>query len=247
MFGLAENDAYDAECAGESARQASPSPRLVAVPVPGVQPDRYGQRRGPNMPAIVIILLVHAVIIGALIQVRYHVIRRSEAKLAVMNLTPPPPPPPASAEPPPPTQPKVVSPPPLVQVPAPPMQIVTTPDPQPRPTPVAIQVKAAPAGPPAPPSTVQSSDLSTQMISGKPPRYPIESRRKREQGTVLLSLTLGLDGGVSAVSIAQSSGFSRLDDAARDAVRKWRWAPTYRNGQPVYVRGVVEIPFVLQG
>lgn len=75
----------------------------------------------------------------------------------------------------------------------------------------------------------------------------MESRRKREQGTVVLSLTLSVDGGVSVISVAQSSGFDRLDDAALRAVRKWRWAPTVRNGQPVMVRGQVEIPFVLQG
>ncbi len=90
-------------------------------------------------------------------------------------------------------------------------------------------------------------DLSAQMVSGKPPRYPIESRRKREQGTVVLALTLGLDGAVESLTIARSSGFSRLDDAARDAVRKWRWRPMIQQGQPVKVKGVVEIPFVLQG
>lgn len=89
--------------------------------------------------------------------------------------------------------------------------------------------------------------MGTKMVSGKPPRYPIECRRKREQGTVLLSLVVGVDGGVQTISIARSSGFASLDDAARDAVRKWRWEPTVRNGQPVMVRGVVEIPFVLQG
>src|SRR3546814_8719568 len=30
-------------------------------------------------------------------------------------------------------------------------------------------------------SVVQGGDLGAQMIAGKPPRYPVESRRKREQ------------------------------------------------------------------
>ena len=92
----------------------------------------------------------------------------------------------------------------------------------------------------------QGGDLSAQMIAGKPPRYPIESRRKREQGTVVLTLTLGIDGAVDSIAISQSSGFARLDEAARDAVRKWRWSPVVRNGQPMRVKGVVEIPFVLR-
>jgi periplasmic protein TonB len=61
-----------------------------------------------------------------------------------------------------------------------------------------------------------------------------------------LAVTLGIDGAVESLTIAQSSGFSRLDAAARDAVRTWRWKPTIRDGQPVKVKGVVEIPFVLR-
>ena len=51
---------------------------------------------------------------------------------------------------------------------------------------------------------------------------------------------------MESLSIAQSSGFARLDNAARDAVRGWRWKPVMRDGQPVRVKGVVEIPFVLR-
>ncbi|MEJ7927411.1 energy transducer TonB [Sphingobium sp. AN641] len=214
-------------------------------------PGRYGAGRAINLPVIVMIVLIHVVAITAMIQVRQHVIKAREAKLTVVNLTPPPPPPAQEAPPPPPTKPEVVAPPPIVQTPRPPVQIATTPDPAPRPTPVAFtSTIVAPAAPPvmaAPPNTVQAGDLSARMLSGKAPRYPIESRRKREQGTVILSLTLGLDGRVASISITRSSGFPRLDDAARDAVRGWRWAPTVRGGTPVMVKGVVEIPFVLQG
>ena len=104
-----------------------------------------------------------------------------------------------------------------------------------------------PAALPAPPSLIQAGDLGTQMVSGKPPRYPVESRRKREQGTVVLALTLGVDGTVESIAINRSSGHARLDTAARDAVRGWRWQPTIRGGQPVRVRGIVEIPFILRG
>jgi len=220
----------------------------IAVPV-----ERYGARRGPNLPAIAAILVVHALLIGALIQVRNHVVRAEEAKLTVVNLSPPPPPPAAEAPPPPPSQPQVVAPPPIVQTPVPPVQIATTPDPVPAPSPVAV---SAPPSPPAPvsaapaataaPSTIQVGDLGTQMLSRRMPRYPMESRRKREQGTVILSVIVGLDGGVESIGIARSSGFSRLDDAARDAVKHWRWHPIIRDGSAVRVKGVVEVPFELR-
>jgi len=92
---------------------------------------------------------------------------------------------------------------------------------------------------------VQATDLMARMVAGKPPRYPIESRRKHEEGTVLLSLVLGLDGSVQRISIARSSGFERLDKAALQAVRDWRWQPMMRNGAPITVQGVVPITFEL--
>lgn len=124
---------------------------------------------------------------------------------------------------------------------------------------VAPAVTAAPQVPPAPapapprpaappaPAQVAGGDLSSTMIEGNPPRYPIESRRKREQGTVVLALVLGTDGKVADIRVTQSSGHARLDAAALSAVRKWRWSPTLRDGTPVLVRGTVEIPFVLVG
>ena len=208
-------------------------PSLSSTPIRlDAAPARYGARSGVNVPAILVILLLHAVIIAALVHARHHVHRVREARLSVVNLMPPPPPPSAKAPPPPPHS-RIVAPPPLVKVPPAPVPTVAT-------TPTIV--------PPAPPEPTEMAggDLGTQMIAGKPPRYPVESRRKREQGTVLLALTLGLDGAVESLSIAQSSGFARLDNAARDAVRGWRWKPVMRDGQPVRVKGVVEIPFVLR-
>ncbi|GAY22639.1 MULTISPECIES: energy transducer TonB [Sphingobium] len=246
-------DGYVEEAADDA---IVPSP-AVPLSVPSVTvrfedaPARYGARRGPNVPAILVIVLLHAVLIAALVQVRHHAQRVREARLSVVNLMPPPPPPPSAEAPPPPPQTKIVAPPPLVKVPQPPAPAVaTTPEivpPAPPAPPVAL------SSPPAPPaasmgsSLVQGGDLGAQMIAGKPPRYPVESRRRREQGTVVLALTLGLDGAVENLSIAQSSGFPRLDNAARDAVRGWRWKPVMRDGQAVRVKGVVEIPFVLRG
>ncbi|MDE0945465.1 MAG: TonB family protein [Sphingobium sp.] len=216
-----------------------------------VAPGRYGARSRPNVLAIIAIILVHILLIGALMHVRSHVLRAREAKLTVVNLTPPPPPPAAESPPPPPSAPQVVVPPPIVQTPVPTPTVQTAPEPVPVSVPAPTMAVtpgpvAAIAAPPASPSIVQGGDLGTQMVAGKPPRYPIESRRKREQGTVVLTLTLGLDGAVDSIAISQSSGFARLDKAARDAVKGWRWNPLIRDGQPVRVRGVVEIPFILR-
>ncbi|WP_252217111.1 energy transducer TonB, partial [Clostridium sp. CMCC3677] len=74
----------------------------------------------------------------------------------------------------------------------------------------------------------EGGDLSSKMISAKPPSYPLESRRLHEEGTVVLAVLLSAEGQVAGISIAQSSGSDRLDQAALAAVRKWRWAPVFR-------------------
>jgi protein TonB len=147
---------------------------------------------------------------------------------------------------------KPVIPPPVAVV-TPPPQIVLPPQPA---APQVAQVEVAKPAPPAPQVTPAApvargpenlGELSAKMIAAKPPRYPVDSRRAHEQGTVVLSVLLSTDGRVSDVSIARSSGFARLDRAALDAVRDWRWSPLMRDGNPVMVRGVVTIPFILQG
>mgnify|MGYP001584239947 len=64
---------------------------------------------------------------------------------------------------------------------------------------------------------------------------------------MLLELLLATDGTVQDIRVLRSSGYSRLDSTAIDAVRRWRWSPTRRDGKAMQVRGTVEIPFVLAG
>lgn len=225
-----------------------PTAEVISFPA-SPKHSRYGEGRGFSTRALILTILLHAVIIVLLLGVRQHVEQRDEARLISINLTPPPPPAPAQeqkASQPERNQPAVAAPRPLLQInpaPAPVIPVAINPEPAP---PVAEPVVASP-GPPAPPSVIEGGDLGTRMVSGQPPRYPMESRRQREQGTVVLSLTLGLDGRVEQISVSRSSGFERLDRAALDAVRKWRWEPVRRDGQALKVRGLVEIPFVLQG
>ncbi|TVV70453.1 energy transducer TonB [Sphingomonas solaris] len=238
---------------GGEARFRASFPALVDAP-PHVPPPapavRYGDQRRPNFTAIGTVLALHAVLLVGLVKADVIPLHRKAPPPLVVDLIaePPAPPPPPSATPEPvvqqvqPPQPTIVSPPPLVATPAPPPQVAIVAE---APPPQAVVVAAAPRV--AAVSAPVSVDLSTKLVSGKPPRYPIESRRHKEQGTVVLRLTLGLDGGVEAISVAQSSGFDRLDQAALDAVRRWRWSPTVQGGQPVQVRGMVPIPFVLQG
>lgn len=218
----------------------------VAAPADHVPAGRYGQKSF-NPSAIAITVALHVALLAGLLGVRQVVTHKEEQRLTVVDLSmPPPPPPPPAAQKTPPPKVAVVVPTPKLQLAQVAPPVVTLPEPPPEPAEVAVPQPAPPA-PLAPPSVVSGGNLGTRMVAGAPPRYPIECRRKREQGTVVLALTVGIDGAVSAIAIARSSGHEALDKAALAAVRKWRWSPTMRDGKPVMVKGQVEIPFVLQG
>jgi protein TonB len=240
-------EAREAEFPDEAVAYREPGkPAAMAAAASGGQPSIYGAKP-VNWTAIAIVIVVHAAMLAALLSLNVISIKRDAPKAIVVKLIPMPPEPPMQELP---VQPQKVKPQPSpIVVPPPimrmvnvaPSPVITTPDPPP-----VRAVVVAPA-PPAPTGPVSASDLSSTMVSAKPPRYPIESRRKHEQGTVVLTVLVGMDGTVANVSIAKSSGFPRLDSAALEAVARWRWSPTTRNGQPVMVKGLVDIPFVLTG
>lgn len=240
--------------AGETRREAGFRASFPSPPAPASAPEsqaepvesaRFTTSRRPNLGAIGAVALIHAGLFAALIQMNVIPIKKTPVAPLVVDLIAEPPPPPAAppeqeVAPVNPVQPVIVSPPPLVRTPAPAPPVVSAPAPPP-PT-VVVSAKPAPA--PAPP--VSAGDLSSTMIAFKAPRYPVECRRRKEQGVVLLGLVLAPDGTVAEISVRKSSGFDRLDRAALDAVRHWRWSPTVRGGEAMMVRGVVEIPFVLR-
>jgi protein TonB len=230
---------------------SDPFPRAAKIQPPiAADAYRYGADQRPNAMAIATIILGHALLLVALVKMDVIEIGRKPPPPLTVNLISIAPPPPAqAADPKPeivplkPVQRPIVVPPGIVPplVPPPPVTIAAAAPPPPAVAVAEAEPRSVASGPPV------AVDLSTKMVSAKPPRYPIESRRKREQGIVVLRLLLGFDGAVAEIAVARSSGFERLDEAAIDAVRRWRWSPTLQDGAAVQVRGMVEIPFVLQG
>ncbi len=78
------------------------------------------------------------------------------------------------------------------------------------------------------------------------PKYPRRSRAKGEQGKVILQVVVNQKGRADEVTVFKSSGYSRLDKAARKAVRKWRFKPAQKDGRSI--QGIVQVPisFVLE-
>lgn len=104
---------------------------------------------------------------------------------------------------------------------------------------------ASPSGPPGPPAVVQPSSHASYLGNPKP-NYPDVSRRFGEEGTVRLRVLVGADGRAHEVNVERSSGYRRLDKAALDAVRRWRFVPGTRGGVPEAMWYIVPIEFVLK-
>lgn len=77
------------------------------------------------------------------------------------------------------------------------------------------------------------------------PEYPTESRRRGEEGTVVLSVEILANGTHGSISIVTSSGFSRLDQAAIAALENARYTPARLNHQPVNSTKIFPIRFKL--
>ena len=76
------------------------------------------------------------------------------------------------------------------------------------------------------------------------PKYLPSAVEDRAEGKVLLYCVIGKEGAVSSVQLVHGAD-ERLNKSAEEALAKWEFYPATRNGQPVDVDVVVEIPFVL--
>ena len=81
-------------------------------------------------------------------------------------------------------------------------------------------------------------------LRNPPPEYPPVARRRGEAGTVLLSVWVEADGRAGEVSVRQGSGSARLDRAALEAVRRWRFVPAKNGGVALASR--IEVPIVFR-
>ncbi len=76
------------------------------------------------------------------------------------------------------------------------------------------------------------------------PEYSDEARKAKYQGVVILYVVIGPDGTTRDVRIAKSLGMG-LDEKAIEAVKRWRFEPARKDGQPVAVGVNVEVTFRL--
>jgi protein TonB len=84
---------------------------------------------------------------------------------------------------------------------------------------------------------------AVEYVRAPAPVYPHESSRKRERGTVILRVLVDASGRPAQIQIERSSGFARLDDAARDAVQKALFRPHEVDGHAQPAQVLIPIEF----
>lgn len=116
--------------------------------------------------------------------------------------------------------------------------------------PEAPAIAPAPPAPPveavSAPAVVTAARFDADYLSNPKPVYPVASRRLSEEGKVLLRVKVSPGGTALAIEVKQSSGFSRLDEAARAAVMRWKFVPARRGDEAIESWVAVPIAFSLQ-
>lgn len=86
-------------------------------------------------------------------------------------------------------------------------------------------------------------DQSPQVVYQPPPDYPSELRRRRLDGTVHVLFVVDRTGRVTS-PVVQKATHAAFERPALAAVKRWRFEPGKRNGEPVQFKMRVPITFV---
>ena len=120
-----------------------------------------------------------------------------------------------------------------------PSPIIAAPPPHAPPPPVEVAAAAL--------LTVTTPIFNADYLENPAPAYPPLARRMGEQGRVVLRVLVRAEGTAADVQVRNSSGFARLDDAARETVRRWKFVPARRGTQAVEAWVLITISFRLEG
>ena len=96
---------------------------------------------------------------------------------------------------------------------------------------------------PTGPVAVAPGVMAGQRINGPMPVYPVEAKKAKIQGTVLIDVVISKDGDVLSPKV--TSGPKELRQSALDAVSQWKYKPFLLNGEPVEVKTTVRVVYTL--
>lgn len=136
--------------------------------------------------------------------------------------------------------------------------------PSPHPVETPVSTEAAPSAPSAPgpgpsaPEPAQGKPAIAAAATSAPknvshldcrivqPDYPMQSKRRGETGTAYVRFVVDVSGRIESIELKQSSGYSRLDDAALAALRDSSCKPYLENGEPVRAAYIKPFDFNLR-
>lgn len=99
----------------------------------------------------------------------------------------------------------------------------------------------------ATPQAMGEPDLRPAATDAPRPPYPRAARQRGLQGVVMVRVAVSADGLPTEVFIKESSGHPMLDDAAVEAVRRWRFSPARSAGRAVAAAVEIPVRFALEG
>jgi protein TonB len=232
---------------------------MAALPRARPTADWRSAGRSSRWTSAAIVVALHVALVVALLHfesvrtavtaaapVMANLITPRREKPEVVPKPPPPPKPQVRHKPPPMPQPPITT----AQPEAPPTTYTAPPPP---PTPVPLPPIEAPVAPvavaPAPepaPATVTPPRFNAAYLNNPAPAYPLVSRERGEEGRVVLRVFVNERGEPQEVQVRTSSGYNRLDDAARDTVRKWKFVPAKRGDTAVGAWVLIPLSFSLR-
>jgi protein TonB len=182
----------------------------------------YHQRtKTKRLPSLIVVIVLHGILLwliqSGLARQAIRLTQESVEALLLTDAAPPPPPVAAPKTPSPKTPlPPVIQPPIAAATPV----ITAATAPAINVTPTQSTAPTAPITPSAPSPSIRAGAAIQPGASCAKPDYPSASRRLEEEGTVSLKFLIGADGRVLQAEIEKTSGFPRLDEAARNALSK---------------------------
>ncbi|MEM6296663.1 MAG: energy transducer TonB [Myxococcota bacterium] len=81
--------------------------------------------------------------------------------------------------------------------------------------------------------TSDTVDTPPQPVQVEPPQYPRRAQDKAIEGFVTLSLLINVTGGIERMKVIESKPPGVFEDAAKQAVRQWKFSPGAYQGKPV--------------
>ena len=212
--------------------------------------------RGRHPRALTAIVLVHAVLIGAVMSVKMDLPDKFRQTITRVELIDPPkPPPPPEPQPQPKPQPRdqaIDRTPVIVPVPIPdPVPLDIEPIPLPIPNPgdlIGRGVEPAPRPSPLPvaePVRV-GPRFATSADDVRPP-YPDSKRRLEEEAVLKLRLSIDARGRVVSVEPVGRVDRDFLEAARRHILARWRYKPATEDGRAVASSTVITLRFELEG